>query len=84
MVRIIFLLEKTTFWACFEASEFHNIFHLYLYCDILDKSSLRDSDEELDSQTTEKIGVSSAKSLTFSVSPSGKSLYRVKIKWPKN
>ena len=79
MVRMIFLREKTTFWACFEASEFHNICHLYLHCDILDKSSLRASDEELESRTTEKIGVSSAKSLTFENSPSGKSLYRVII-----
>ena len=71
MVRMIFLREKTTFWVCFEASEFHNIFHLYLHCDILDKSSLRDSDQELESRTTEKIGVSSAKSLTFENSPSG-------------
>ena len=69
-----FLREKTTSGACFEASELNNIFHLYPHCDILDKSSLRDSDEELESRTTEKIEVSSAKSLTFEVSPSGKSL----------
>ena len=69
-----FLREKTTSWTCFEASGLNNIFHLYPHCDILDKSSLRDSDEELESRTTEKIEVSSAKSLTFEVSPSGKSL----------
>ena len=74
MVRRIFLREKTTSWACFEASGLNNIFHLYPHCEILDKSSLRDSDEELDSRTTKKIDVSSAKSLTFEVSPSGKSL----------
>ena len=68
-----FLREKTTSWACFEASGLNNIFHLYPHCDILDKSSLRDSDEELESRTTEKIEVSSAKSLTFEVSPSSES-----------
>ena len=74
MVRKIFSREKTTSWACFEASGLNNIFHLYPHCDILDKSSLRDSDEELESRTTEKIEVSSAKSLIFEVSPSVKSL----------
>ena len=69
-----FLREKTTSWTCFETSGLNNIFRLYPHCDILDKSSLRDSDEELESRTTEKIEVSSAKSLTFEVSPSGKSL----------
>ena len=69
-----FLREKTTSWACFEASGLNNIFHLYPHCDILDKSSLRDSDEELQSQTTKNIEVSSAKSLTFEVSLPGKSL----------
>ena len=39
-----------------------------------DKSSLIDSDEELESWTTEKIEVSSAKCLAFEVSLSGKSL----------
>ena len=73
-LKEFFLLEITTSWACFEASRLNNIFHLYPRCDILDKSSLRDSDQKLDSQTTEKIEVSSAKSLTFEVSPSGKSL----------
>ena len=78
MVRRIFVCEKTISWACFEASGLNNIFHLYPHCDILDKSSLRDSDEELESRTTEKIEVSSAKSLTFEVSPSGKSLIQTK------
>ena len=55
-----------------------NIFHLYPHYDLLDKSSLRDSDEELESRTTEKIEVSSAKSLTFEVSPSSKSLIQTK------
>ena len=59
----IFLREKTTSWDCFEASGLKNVFHLYPHCDILDKSSLRDSDEELESRTTEKIEVSSTKSL---------------------
>ena len=68
-----FFREKTISWTCFEASGLNNIFHLYPQCDILDKSSLRDSNEELESRTTEKIEVSSAKSLTFEVSPSGKS-----------
>ena len=55
-----FLREKTTSWACFEASGLNNIFHL-------------DPDEERESRTTDKIEVSSAKSLTFEVSPFGKS-----------
>ena len=54
MVRRIFLLEKTMFWGCFEATGLNSIFHLYLYCDILDRSSLRDSNEELESQITKK------------------------------
>ena len=74
MVRRIFLREKTISWTCFEASGLNNIFHLYPHCDILDKSSLRDSDAELESGTTEQIKVSSAKSLTFEVIPSRKSL----------
>ena len=69
-----FLREKTTSGACFEASSSNNISHLYPHCDILDKSSLRDRDEERESRTTEKIEVSSTKSLTFEVSPSDKSL----------
>ena len=74
MVRRIFLREKTISWACFEASGLNNIFHLYPHCDISDTSSLRDSDAELESGTTEQTKVSSAKSLTFEVIPSGKSL----------
>ena len=69
-----FLREKTISWACFEGSGLNNIFHLYPHYDILDKSSLRDSDEELELQATEKIEVSSAKSLTFEVNPFSKSL----------
>ena len=64
MVRRIFFARK---------SGLNNIFRLHPHCDILDKSSLRDSDEELESRTTEKIEVSSAKSLTFEVSPSSES-----------
>ena len=74
MVRRIFLRENTISWVCFEASELNSILHLWPHCDILDKSSLAVSDEELALRTTEKIEVSSAKSLTFEVSPSGKSL----------
>ena len=33
-------------WACFEASGLNNILYSYANCDILDNSSLRDSDEE--------------------------------------
>ena len=66
--------EKATSWAFFEASELNNIFHMYPHCGISDKSSLRDSDEERESRTIEKIEVSSAKSSTFEVSHSGKSL----------
>ena len=72
--RISFLREKTISWACFEASRLNNIFHLYTHCDILDKSSLRDNDEELELRTTKQIEVSPAKSLTFEVNLSGKSL----------
>ena len=50
----IFLRENTISWAYFEASGLNNIFHLHPHCDILDKSSLRDSDEELESQATGK------------------------------
>ena len=74
MVRRIFLDEKIISWACFEASELNNIFHWYAHGDILDTSSLRDSDEKLESRTTEKIEVSSGTSLAFEVNPSGKSL----------
>ena len=45
MIRRIFLHDKTSFWACFEASRLNNIFCLYAHYDILDKSS--DIDEEL-------------------------------------
>ena len=69
-----FLRERTISWACFEASGLNKIFHLYAHCDILYKSSLRDSDEELESQTTNKIKVSLAKIVVFEVNPSGKSL----------
>ena len=74
MVRRIFLHGEITSGTCFEISEFNNIFHWYVQCDILGKSSLRDSDEELESRTTEKIEVSSAKSLAFGVNPFDKSL----------
>ena len=47
---------------------------MYDDCDILDKSSLRDSDEELEPWTTKKMEVSSAKSLVYEVNPSVKSL----------
>ena len=47
---------------------------MYPHCGISDKSSLRDSDEKRESRTIEKIEVSSAKSSTFEVSHSGKSL----------
>ena len=69
-----FLRGEITSGACFEISELHNIFHWYVQCDILDKSSLRDSDQVLESRTTEKIEVSSAKSLASGVNPFGKSL----------
>ena len=73
-----FFHEKKVFWDCFEALGLNNIFHLHPHCHILDRSSLRDSDKELTSWTTEKIEVLSAKSLTFEVSPSGKSLIKTK------
>ena len=76
--------KKTISWAYFETSGLNNIFHLSPHCDILDKSSLRDSDEELESRTTENIEVSSAKTLAFEVSPSDKSLkYTKNNKGPK-
>ena len=73
MGRRVFLREKTTSWASFDALGLNNIFHLHPHCDILDKSSLRDIDEEFESRTTKKIELSSAKSLTSEV-PSRKSL----------
>ena len=69
-----FLHEKTTFWTCFEGAGLNKILHQYIYCHILDKSSLKDSDEELEPQTTEKIELSSAKGLAIKVNPPGKSL----------
>ena len=47
---------------------------MYLHHDVLDKSSLGDSDEELESRTTEKIEVSLGKSLAFEFNASDKSL----------
>ena len=45
-----FLLhEKTILWVCFEVSGLSNSFHWYAHCNILDKSSLKDSDEETES-----------------------------------
>ena len=41
------LREKTISRDCFEASELNKIFYWWAHCDILDKSSLRNSDEEL-------------------------------------
>ena len=73
----LFLLEKTVFRTCFEASGLHNILYLYSHCNILGKSTLKDSDEELELQTTEKIAVSPAKSLTFEVSSSKLRIKRV-------
>ena len=52
MVRGMFLREEATSWTCFETSELSNIFRLYLHCDILDNSSLKDIDEELESRET--------------------------------
>ena len=75
MIRRIFLREKTTSWACFQASVLNKIFYLYPHCDILHNTWLSDSDEELESRTTEKTEVSTeVSSLTFEFSPSGKSL----------
>ena len=59
MVKWIFFREKTISWACFEASGLDKIFNLYAHCNILDKSSLKDRDEKVESRTTEKIKVSS-------------------------
>ena len=73
-----FLSEKTILWASFEASGLKNIFHLYAHCNIFDNSSLRDNDEEMESSATEKIELSSTKSLAFEVNPSGKSLIYTK------
>ena len=44
-----------------QASRLNNIFDLYAHRDILDKPSLRESDEEVESRTIGKIKVSSAK-----------------------
>ena len=56
-----FVHEKTFSWVCFEASGLKYIFHLHAHCDILDKSSFRNSDGEVESRTTTKIEVSSVK-----------------------
>ena len=45
--RIFFLHDKTSFWACFEASGLNNIFYFYAHCNILHTSS--DVDEEVES-----------------------------------
>ena len=44
----------------------------------IEKSILSDTDDALESWTTKKSGVSSAKSLIFAVKPSGKSLIYTK------
>ena len=66
-------------WTCFEAPGIKNIFYLYVHCDILDKTSLRDSDGDLESQSTEKIQASSAKSFAFKINPSGKSCFAFEV-----
>ena len=73
-----FLREKTISWTYFEAPKLNNVFHLYPHRNILHKSSLRDSDEEIESRTTEKIEVSSVTSLAFEVSSSSKLLIYTK------
>ena len=78
MVKRLFLREKTISWTYFEAPKLNNVFYLYPHWNILHKSSLRDSDEELESRTTEKIVVSSVTSLAFEVSPSSKLLIYTK------
>ena len=78
MVKRLFLREKTISWTYFESPKLNNVFHLYPHWNILHKSSLRDSDEELESRTTEKIVVSSVTSLAFEVSPSSKLLIYTK------
>ena len=57
MVRRILLHEKITSWYCFEVSGLNNIFNLYAHCNILDRFSLRDSDEKLESRTIKYIEV---------------------------
>ena len=57
------LQEKTTSWACLVTSGLNDIFHWYAQLEILIKSSFSCNDDRLISWTTEKIEVSSAKSL---------------------
>ena len=59
MVKRIFFREKKISWACLEASGLDKIFNLYAHCNILDKSSLKDSDKKVEPGTTKKIKVSS-------------------------
>ena len=62
-VTFSILREKTTFWASLVTFELNDIFHWYAQLEILIKSSCSCNDDRLISRTTEKIKVSSAKSL---------------------
>ena len=57
------LQEKTTSWACLATSGLNDIFHWYAQLEILIKSSFSCNNDRLILWTTEKIEVSSAKSL---------------------
>ena len=57
------LREKTTSWACLVTSGLNDSFHWYGQLKILIKSSFSCNDDRLILWTTEKIEVSSAKSL---------------------
>ena len=64
----MFFRESITFWACFEELVLISLFHW----DTLLRPSLSVSLVTLRSRTTEKIDVSSAKSLTFEFQLLGK------------
>ena len=68
----MFFRESTTFWACFEELVLISLFHWCAHWDTLLRPSLSVSLVTLRSRTTEKIDVSSAKSLTFEFQLLGK------------
>ena len=78
MIIDIFLRGKKTSWACLETSGLNDIFYWYAHWEIFDKSLMSLFEEFKWSLTTEKIDVSSAKSLGLESSPLGKSFMYTK------
>ena len=63
MVLIFFSWEKIIFWACLETSGWNDISYWYAHWEMFDKSSLSWFEEFRLYLNTEKVDVSSAKSL---------------------